>query len=206
VAGFGIARRTRALLATLTVMAVAVTTAPAAAWAGEGSYHCGILVYGAIEDKYLAMNAQNGPLGCPLKPEDVAAAGGRWEPFHGGVIYWKPATGAHSVWGAILTKWTQYGREAQYGYPITDELTTPDGIGRYNHFENGNSIYWTVATGAHTVYGGINELWARMGWERSCLGYPVSDETDTPGGGGRTQIFQHGIVYWTPDGGAHSTC
>jgi uncharacterized protein with LGFP repeats len=109
------------------------------------------------------------------------------------------------VWGAILAKWTQYGRESGYGYPLTDELTTPDGIGRYNHFQNG-SIYWVLSTGAHTVYGAIRDRWAAMGWERSCLGYPISDETDTPGDGGRYQMFQRGQVYWTPAGGAYASC
>ncbi|WP_414636369.1 hypothetical protein [Actinophytocola sp.] len=45
-----------------------------------------------------------------------------------------------------------------------------------------------------------------MGWERSCLGYPLTDEADTPGGGGRYQVFQHGSMYWTLAGGAHATC
>ncbi|GIF13461.1 LGFP repeat-containing protein [Actinoplanes teichomyceticus] len=206
----GTRRRTGAALRALaTVMVgIAATTAPVAAspaYAGEGSYHCGILVYGAIEDRYLQAGAQNGPLGCPNGTETDAAGGGRWESFRGGDIYWHPRTGAHIVWGAIRDKWTQYGRERGYGFPLTDELTTPDGVGRYNHFERG-SIYWTPATGAHTVYGGIRERWAAMGWERSCLRYPVSDETDTPGGGGRYQMFQGGSMYWTPAGGAQPTC
>src|SRR4051812_30114136 len=112
VAGLGTAlRRACALLATLTAVAVGVTAAPAVALAGEGSYHCGILVYGAIEDKYLSMGAQSGQLRCPVTQEDAAAAGGRWEPFQGGVIYWTSSAGAHVVWGAILDKWKQYGRE-----------------------------------------------------------------------------------------------
>src|SRR5262249_39819215 len=59
---------------------------------------------------------------------------------------------------------------------------------RYNHFTGGRSIYWTSTTGAHAVYGAIRDKWASMGWERSLLSYPVSDETDA-GNGGRGSYF-----------------
>jgi len=39
-----------------------------------------------------------------------------------------------------------------------------------------------------------------MGWERSFLGYPLSDELGTPGPG-RFSRFQHGAIYWTPTTG-----
>ena len=63
------------------------------------------------------------------------------------------------------------------GYPTTDETVTPVGIGRYNHFQHG-SIYWTPLTGSYEVHGLIRDRWAALGWERSALGYPISDETD----------------------------
>ncbi|PRQ10319.1 hypothetical protein C1Y63_12085, partial [Corynebacterium sp. 13CS0277] len=50
-----------------------------------------------------------------------------------------------------------------------------DGVGRFNHFENG-SIYWTPSTGAHIVAGNIREYWKRQGWERSRYGYPAGEE------------------------------
>jgi uncharacterized protein with LGFP repeats len=49
------------------------------------------------------------------------------------------------------------------GYPTTDELSTPDGIGRYNHFDKAGSIYWTPGTGAHEVYGAIRQRWSALG-------------------------------------------
>jgi uncharacterized protein with LGFP repeats len=39
-----------------------------------------------------------------------------------------------------------------------------------------------------------------MGWERSELGYPVTDEHDIPGG--RASRFERGEITWTPKGGA----
>jgi uncharacterized protein with LGFP repeats len=88
------------------------------------------------------------------------------------------------------------------GYPVTDERVTPDGIGRFNHFQAG-SIYWTLTTGAHEVHGPIEAEWAAVGWERSPLGYPVKDESSTPGGAGRYSQFQGGAIYWSQATGAH---
>lgn len=76
---------------------------------------------------------------------------------------------------------------------MTNELGTPDGVGRFNHFRGG-SIYWTSGTGAREVRGAIRDRWSSMGWERSSLGYPVSDEYDVPGG--RQNDFQRGRIRW----------
>jgi hypothetical protein len=72
---------------------------------------------------------------------------------------------------------------------------------RFNHFSNAGSIYWTPETGANAIYGAIRERWESLGWERSYLGYPISDEVDFPEGG-RVNEFQHGGIYWWPDVGA----
>jgi len=57
--------------------------------------------------------------------------------------------------------------------------------------------------GAHEVHGAIRDEWQRLGWERSFLRYPVSDEGDTPGG--RVSFFEGGKIEWTPAGGAVTT-
>ncbi len=88
------------------------------------------------------------------------------------------------------------------GVPITEERITPDGVGRYSVFERG-SIYWTPSTGAFEVHGMIRDKWAELGWEPGVLGYPITDETPTPDGIGRYNVFQGGSIYWTPDTGAH---
>lgn len=79
------------------------------------------------------------------------------------------------------------------GVPKTDEMGTPDGVGRYSVFEHG-SIYWTQATGAHEVLGVIRDKYAATGWEAGTLGYPVSGEYDVAGG--RKSDFQHGSITW----------
>jgi uncharacterized protein with LGFP repeats len=126
---------------------------------------------------------------------------GRARDYENGSIYFTPQTGAHEVHGAIRVKWAQLGGHRSFlGYPTTDETGTPDGRGRFNHFEHG-SIYWTPQTGAHEVHGAIRDRWAAMGFERSALRYPTSDEMNMTGG--RLSRFERGEIRWTPQGGAH---
>ena len=107
-----------------------------------------------------------------------------------------------TVIGAIRDKWVALGSTQSFlGQPFTDELTTPDGTGRYNHFQGG-SIFWTPRTGAHEVHGQIRDKWAALGWERSFLGYPLTDELGTPDRVGRFNHLEGGSIYWTPQTGA----
>jgi uncharacterized protein with LGFP repeats len=188
--------------------AVATTLDPAAA-----SFSVGIAIpvppylraRQAINAKYSQLGGSGGFLGAPLysdiqqTPDGV----GYYMHYRGGSIYWSPSTGAFAVYGAIRDKWASLGWERSFlGYPLTDETGTPDGVGRYNHFQGG-SIYWTPGTSAHEVHGAIRDKWASMGWERSLLGYPVTDESGTPDGVGRYNHFQGGSIYWTPGTSAH---
>jgi uncharacterized protein with LGFP repeats len=109
-------------------------------------------------------------------------------------------TSAFQVYGEIGKKWKSLGGSKGFlGAPLTDETGTPDGVGRYNHFQGG-SIYWTPKTGAHEVHGYIRDKWASLGWERGKLGYPTSDEFQS--GAARRSNFQHGYITWTAKGGA----
>jgi len=158
-------------------------------------------VHGAIFAKWASMGWERSLLGYPLTDETATPdAVGRYNHFQGGSIYWTPQTGAHEVHGAIRGEWASLGWERGFlGYPLTDETGTPDGIGRYNHFQGG-SVYWSPQSGAHEVHGNIRDKWASMGWETSYLGYPVSDEYAAPPG--RASNFQNGQISWTSNGGA----
>jgi uncharacterized protein with LGFP repeats len=163
-------------------------------------------VFGEIGKKYAALGGERGPLGPALSDESPAPNGGRFNQFQNGFIYWHPKTGAFAVWGAIAGKWNEMGRTG-FGYPITDEMTTPDGKGRYNHFrkigekgEPETSIYWTPQTGARAIYGDIRKVWAKQGFERGALGYPTSDELKD--GDLRRANFQGGFILWSAKGGA----
>jgi uncharacterized protein with LGFP repeats len=171
--------------------------------AGTGAH----AVHGAILDDYKTFLGSP-VLGLPTNDETPTGDGvGRFNHFSGGgAIYWTPDTGAHAVYGAIYEKWVEFDQEAgRLGYPITDETATPDGVGRFNHFSKGASIYWTPDTGAHAIYGAIRDKWEAFDWEKGVLGYPTNDESATGDGVGRfSQFSGGGAIYWTPSGGAHA--
>jgi uncharacterized protein with LGFP repeats len=104
------------------------------------------------------------------------------------------------VHGLIAQKWQSLGGANGFlGEPLTNETTTPDGVGRFNHFQGG-SIYWTPKTGAHEVHGQIRNKWQSLRWERGPLGYPISDEFQA--GAFRRSNFQHGFIRWSAKTGA----
>ncbi len=161
-------------------------------------------VRGAIRSTWAARGWELGAVGYPVTDELGTPDGrGRFNHFEHGSVYWTPTSGAHEVRGAIRDRWASVTRRPTYspgwergplGYPITSELATPDGVGRFNHFERG-SIYWRPgSSSAKVVYGGIRDYWASTGWEAGPLGYPLDEEGDNPGG--RAQRFENGILFW----------
>lgn len=161
-------------------------------------------IHGSIRAKWSQIGSERSSLGYPLTDERATPdRTGRYNHFQRGSIYWTPETGAHIIRGAIRYKWSQLGWERSLlKYPTTDEIKTPGGTGYYNHFQGG-SIYWTQATGAHEVHGAIRTKWAQLGWEKSFLKFPTTDERKTPDNKGRYNHFQGGSIYWTPQTGAH---
>lgn len=154
-------------------------------------------IFGDIATKWKALGGDSF-FGEPLDTESPTFDGvGRRQRFTNADISWHPSTGARAVWGAIRDKWNALGGES-FGYPVTDESTTPDKVGRYNHFVipgvEDRSIYWTPQTGAVSVRGSIRVVWANQGWERGGLGYPVADEGQL--GAQYGQLFQGGRIIW----------
>ncbi|MFC7341167.1 PQQ-dependent sugar dehydrogenase [Saccharopolyspora griseoalba] len=172
-------------------------------WSVETGVH---EVHGANLGKFLELggHAFAGP---PTTDETRTPDGvGRYNHFaKPASVYWTPDTGAHGVWGDIRARWAALGWESgPIGYPTTDETTTPDRVGRFNHFSKASSIYWTPSTGAHGVWGAIRAEWRRLGWETGPMGYPTTDETATPDRVGRYNHFSKASsIYWSPGTGAH---
>lgn len=131
-------------------------------------------------------------IGTCLSDEYDAGNGGVKQDFTGGTAYWHPETGAHVVWGRIGSRYNELGgAKSNLGYPLTSELATPDGKGRFVHFEKG-SIYWTPEGGAHEVMGDMMNAWGNSGFEAGPLGYPKGNRRDIPGG--IAQDFEGGTL------------
>ncbi len=115
-----------------------------------------------------------------------------------------PQTG-YSVCGAIRDHYNALGGPGSFmGYPTSNELVLADGVGRRNFFQNGTTMYWAPATGAHEIGGAIFGHWGNYGYEAGPLGYPTSDELTSPDGVGKFNSFQFGNahIYFTASSGA----
>jgi hypothetical protein len=154
--------------------------------------------------RYLDLGGATSFLGAPTGTE-YTIADGSGQDYHNGALYTSPATGTHDVQGPILTKYQEFHGPTGLGFPTTDQNTTPDGIGHFNHFNHpdGASIYWTPTTGAHEIQGSIRNKWASLGWETG-PGYPTTDETTTTDGTGKYNDFTNNAsIYWTPTTSVH---
>ena len=174
-------------------------------------------LHGEIASRFVGSGGHRA-LGVPTTDELSTPDGaGRFNHFTGDAtgeasIYWSPQTGAQSVAGPVRRFWADRGWETgRLSYPTTSTLTTPDGVGRFNHFlgadRAGASVYWTKNTGAHSVQGAIRDLWAAHGWENG-FGYPSSDELTALDNTGRFNEFTGhtdppASAYWHPATGAH---
>lgn len=83
-------------------------------------------VHGAILEKWSETGLEHGWLGYPVTDESPARAGGRFNHFSNGSIYWKAEFGAHPVPGPIFDKWATMGWESSIGFPTAD----PADLGR----------------------------------------------------------------------------
>ncbi|MFH5211420.1 hypothetical protein ACHIPZ_24925 [Antrihabitans sp. NCIMB 15449] len=163
-------------------------------------------VCGAIRVKYDSLGGPNSFLLYPTSneirnPDNVGVR----QTFNNGPIYWHPSAGAHPVVNHFFAAWQRNGWEGgKLGYPTSDEIVNPDNFGRRQNFQGG-TVYWK-ANEAFYVTGAIRDKWNQLGplpAERSFLGYPLSDEVVLPGGQGRMNRFENGVIYWAPTTGAH---
>lgn len=126
---------------------------------------------------------------------------GRFAEFEHGYVYWHPATDAHAVPTAIMTKYAELGWEAgPLGYPIAEHTELPDlrgtGPGLAQAFQGG-TVYRRAGQPAYRVHGAIGARWSAAGFENGQLGWPASDEITHDDG--KYQEFEFGRIYWVPD-------
>lgn len=106
-------------------------------------------------------------------------------------VYWPSP---HPVCGAIRDLYNRLGGPASFlGWPRSNELTTPDGVGRRTEFLNGH-IYWHPKYGAHSVSTHLFLPWSVNGWEAGPLGYPTSEERAGRGQTSRIQDYSNGTI------------
>ncbi|MFD0277704.1 LGFP repeat-containing protein [Kitasatospora sp. NPDC127111] len=160
--------------------------------------------YGTIGAKYDSLGGPGGVLGGPVRAEEAASLGGRFQLFQNGIILWHPDV-AYAVYGDILTAFWAADAERRWGFPTMDEADAsraPNGTrGRYQFFERGLFL-WSAQTGAHVVHDAIYDAFHAGGHE-AVLGYPTGDEVDEPGG--RAQHFQNAVIHWSPSRGTWIT-
>ena len=124
--------------------------------------------------------------------DEYDVPGGKAEDFRGGRAYWSANTGAHMLVGRIGALYAEMkATESWLGFPLMEEQATPDGVGRYVHFERG-SIYWSPSTGAQAVPKDMVDAWGQEGYELGSLGYPAAPSR--PIGDAIEQEFEHGFV------------
>ncbi|WP_158307400.1 LGFP repeat-containing protein [Hoyosella subflava] len=142
--------------------------------------------------KWNQLGWETGWLGYPTAGEVGHGPFGSQQEFQGAGLFWSQPTGVYAVGGAIRAKYDTVGGATGFlGYPTSDELTPPDGVGRFNTFQRG-SIYWHPIFGAHPVHGVILAVWGNAGFEAGQYGYPIADETSTSTE--TNQQFQHGHI------------
>ncbi len=98
----------------------------------------------------------------------------------------------YRVYGAICDKWHQLGADRRFAAPVSAEA--PASFGRVQYFGDGKAIYWSGATGAHEVHGQILKTYQQEGAEKSCLGFPISDEEGSRDN--RVNRFENGRIEW----------
>jgi LGFP repeat len=164
------------------------------------SEHTGVVpVFGRVFTayEYLGESARHG---FPLSAA-TSVAGGLVQVFQGAHFMARtPLDPAYEVHGDILAKYLSLGGPAAFGFPSVNELpVVRDGttIGARSSFDGGGgTIYWSASTGAFEVHGDLDRAYSSRGGPAGDLGFPVTDETEIPGGAGRYNRFERGSLFW----------
>jgi S-formylglutathione hydrolase FrmB len=105
------------------------------------------------------------------------------------------------VQGAIAIKWNLLGgAKGVLGRPTSNEIAIAGGA--VSHFTGGD-IYWSPSTGAYEVQGLNLAKYNEMGGPSGFLGFPFTDEMDTPTKPGKYNHFVNGDIYFSPSTGSH---
>lgn len=155
---------------------------------------------GTLGTSHFALGGGGGTLGYPLAAQKSEARGGISQAFQKGTLYWSPSYGIHYVLTTIHDEFArQGGIGGALGHPTDSTKSYANGLGQ--RFANG-WLYWSSATGFITTAGAIGNSYSVLGGPESILGYPVAAQKPEAGGG-VSQAFQLGTLYWSPTAGIH---
>lgn len=99
----------------------------------------------------------------------------------------------------IATRAAQLG--GAFGAATTGEIYGLRDGGGYQCFQLGCIVY-SPATGARLSNGAIRSVYGASGFENGVLGYPTTDEIGGLRNNGVYQMYQGGIIIWSPSTGA----
>jgi SpoIID/LytB domain protein len=160
----------------------------------------GYAVAGKMAHKYHRLQ---GAPGAPKGPSYPVPKGskhpkGRAQDFkHGRITWTKDGTVAWQS-GRSLAAYDALGRErSALGMPTSDSWGTKSYQGAsYQH----GALYWSKATGAHSVSGDWLRAYRKRGGPAGALGLPLGKPSSSPKlpHGGRAQRFAHGTLYLDP--------
>lgn len=148
-----------------------------------------------IAARYVALGAEGGRLGYPLRNE-LSLTGAKSVGYQGGRIVWVAAAGTFEVYDALDAVYVRAGAEAgALGLPVAQEQAVA--TGRVQQFEHGR------ISGGFYVLGPIAATYADNGGELGPLGWPTSDEYSTAPGERRND-FEHGVISYDEASGTTS--
>ena len=160
----------------------------------------------AINQAWRAAGGLNGELGARQGAQYAVGDGGAAQDYARGKIFYSPATGAHAVTGAILSKYDALGGpKSDLGLPIGTEADGGVPNSRVSAFSAPDKpvIFWTPDNGAIVVRGAINAAWAKLGGATGTLGVPTGEvkvDGDTS-----TQTFSGGEISYNKATNSFST-
>ncbi|WP_264354487.1 L,D-transpeptidase family protein [Pseudarthrobacter sp. MM222] len=168
---------------------------------GTGTYP----VWGGMNATYESLGGIKGYLGYPKEAEKCGepAAGHCIQHFQRGLIYYGPG-GTWQIWGAVGAAYDNLGGPGSYlGYPTAAEQCGLPGGACRQTFQRG-AVYFAPGAGTFPVWGAINAKYEAHGGSRGYLGYPTGAEKCGLRGGGCSQSFQRGNVYYAAGAGTQA--
>ena len=160
----------------------------------------------AINLAWRAAGGLNGELGERQGAQYAVGDNGAAQDYARGKIFYSPATGAHAVTGAILSKYDALGGpKSDLGLPIGTEADGGAPNSRVSAFSAPDKpvIFWTPDNGAIVVRGAINAAWDKLGGATGTLGVPTGEakvDGDTV-----TQSFSGGEISFNKATNSFST-